>query len=301
MSNFSKSQRVVSNYRARINSLPGKYLGELEKESDIKNSERYKKIENEINQKIQAEAKKYREMAINQLESIYKDCEKNIENHYKKTPTQEMINKIQMVKMRRHISPTELQLLIEQYADCYDAAQVLFEIAEDHGYTVKNLPGIDDMKHALDAVKANQLFFLNAYQGEDSVKTSPTMITLERYFRSENNYGFADVKSSQEADQMFWRDIVGFGSPEMFDTEGRPGKDAKVRYRFNMPSELNKFIKEQTEGLTDEEKEDKANEILSQCPNQWSAAYRHYKATGEEVPLLEDGERINTYGEIIPG
>lgn len=297
MGNFNRIMREGRVFRGKYDSLMARYKKEMDANADLAGSARYEQLKNEINARFKADATQLRLNAKKKLDSIFETCESNIDGHFKKEPTQAMVNNITLLNMRQNISPSEISIYLNLYDNCYMACQVIKEKAESLGYTVTGeYLTIDDEYHALDVIKTNVVGFIEAYNGlddlggPDNMVTSATMLRLAPYFQSEDAYTqYTDVKSSEEADQEFWDQIVGFGSPDILDAEGtlRKSKNTPVSYYFANIDGLLKFIDVKTQGMSDTEKVIEINNILNDCPPQYGAAYRNYRATGEKVDLME--------------
>ena len=110
---------------------------------------------------------------------------------------------------------------------------------------------------------------------------------LYQYFQGDEDYINTPAKSTDNADALFWKKVVQIGTPAMLDSEST-GEKVKAELFFKDLDGLMAYMDKRTAGLEGRELEDKQNEILSECPGQYGAAYRYYKANGEKVPLNVD-------------
>lgn len=280
--------------RGKLDALYTQKKNELDKNSGWFDSPNGEKLRLEIIEKYNQKAAQIRAESVKRLKAIIETSNENIESHFKKEPTQAMVNNITLLNMRQNITPSELNVYIDMYGDCYMAFSVLKEKAESLGYQLHvSLLTIDQMKWALEVVGDNVIGFVEGYNSIEGVGDTPAhqvMITrLERYFRSELNYAtdFSDARSSEDSAMNFWNDIVGFGDPAMFDKEGtvRKSNRTAVAYYFADMDGLLGFINIKTQNMNPEEKDTTINNILKDCPDQYGTAYRYYLSTGEKIDL----------------
>lgn len=171
-----------------------------------------------------------------------------------------------------------------------NAMRRLQQIAKSHNMQIV-APDTDAMMRAIDVLEGNFAMYIQGYTGDDH-SMSASVKQLHEFFQPEEAYINTAVKSSKNVDSIFWQKMVGIGSPSMLENENNTHGSTDVKYFFDTLDGLVAFIDKQTVGLEDKAYTDKINEILADCPGQYGAAYRYYKATGEKVPLIEAGEEI---------
>ena len=154
MGNFNRIMRVGRVFRGKFDNLRSRYKKELDANADLAGSSRYEQIKNEINARFKADATQLRLDAKKKLDPIFEACKTSIEGHFKKEPTQGMVNNITLLNMRKDISPSEMGIYLNQYGDCYMARQVIKEKAESLGYVVTaEYLTFDEEMRALDVVE----------------------------------------------------------------------------------------------------------------------------------------------------
>lgn len=290
--NYMRLWRVLQGYRGDYDKLQSQYEKQLDSQAKFKGSKGYDEIQRDLQaQKTQKKATLFRE-TIRKMDPIIADCEEAINGHFKKEPSQGMVNNITLLNMRQNITPSELDLYFDMYGDYPMAVQVLKEKAESLGYRVTApFLTIDQMKWALEIVRDTFIGFIEGYDSLDNVESlaqKAMILRLEPYFQSEEGYiNHTDVNSSEEAALQFWNDIVGFGDPSIFDKEGSVPKsqNTQVVYYFSDLNGLLKFIDAKTQNLGVNERDTVIQDILKDCPDRYSAAYRNYLATGEKIDI----------------
>ena len=198
-------------------------------------------------------------------------------------PTAEMVSTLSILGMLDNITPGQLQLYAEQMSDCPLAMLRLQQIASAHNMRIV-VSDPDALLHAVDVIEDNLAAFVDGFNGNEQEGTFRVR-TLYRYFQPEEVYSNSAVQSSENADALFWKDIVGFSSPEAFEETGNAQSVPEVQYFFGETDGLIDFIKKSRAKSSDPDKVE--NDILAKCPEQYGAVYRAYKATGAKLPLEE--------------
>ena len=198
-------------------------------------------------------------------------------------PTAEMVNTLSILGMLDRITPSQLQLYAGQFSDCPLAMLRLQQIASAHNMRIV-IDDPDALLRVVDVIEDNLAAFIEGFNGNEQ-DSSFRVRTLYRYFQPEEVYSNSTVQSSENADAMFWQNIVGFSSPEAFEEMGDSQNVPVVQYFFGETDGLIDFIKKSCEKSSDPDKTE--NDILAKCPEQYGAVYRAYKATGAKLPLEE--------------
>lgn len=140
---------------------------------------------------------------------------------------------------------------------------------------------------AVDILEDNLSAYINGFNGNESL-CGTRVRQLYLYFQPEEYYAQSDLKTSENADKLFWERYIGIATPEIFDNPNKASKKPIVQYFFGGIDGLLDFINKAKSESMGENEEDVINRILSNCPDKYSAAYRLYMATGEKLPLNED-------------
>lgn len=203
-----------------------------------------------------------------------------------KPPTSENVNTLQILGMLDSITPTQMKLYAEQMSDCPLAMLRLGQIASAHNLKLV-ISDPDALLKAVDILEDNLSAYINGFNGNESL-CGARVRQLYLYFQPEEYYAQSDLKTSENADKLFWERYIGIATPEIFDNPNKASKKPIVQYFFGGIDGLLDFIKKAKSESMGENEEDVINRILSNCPDKYGTAYRLYMATGEKLPLNED-------------
>lgn len=200
-------------------------------------------------------------------------------------PSPEIVNTLQLLSMLDDISPTQFNLYAAQMEDCPLAMQRLQQIAKAHDQKIY----VDDPENrlrALDLLEGNLANYLENFTGD--ITHAPFSVqSMYRYFQPDDSY-MGNPKTptdTERVNKMFWDDFVRLSSPDVFDDPDNAKGAPKAQYFFSDVAALSAFIKKMTAGVTGSMVEDITNQILENCPEQYGAIWRSYKATGEMLDL----------------
>ena len=186
-------------------------------------------------------------------------------NRIIKPPTAEIVNTLQLLSMLDEISPTQFSL--------YAAQRIIIDDPENR-------------LRALDVLEGNLANYLENFTGE--VTHAPFSVqSMYRYFQPDDAY-MGNPKTptdTEKVNKMFWENFVKLSSPEVFDDPDNAKGAPKAQYFFSDVAALSAFIKKMTAGVTGSVAEDLTNQILQNCPEQYGAILRNYRATGEMMDL----------------
>ena len=200
-------------------------------------------------------------------------------------PSSEIVNTLQLLSMLDNISPTQFNLYAAQMEDCPLAMQRLQQIAKAHEQRIY----VDDPEsrlRALDVLEGNLANYLENFTGD--ITHAPFSVqSMYRYFQPDDSY-MSNPKTptdTERVNKMFWNDFVRLSSPDVFDDPDHVKGAPKAQYFFSDVAALSAFIDKMTAGVTGSLVEDLTNQILENCPEQYGAILRNYKATGEMLDL----------------
>lgn len=292
MSNYRNMMRRMRQYTAAVEKNYKSRTAALEKDdvADKKGSTWYDRYVAEVDRKIEAERVRLGTEVQKELVGMIDTMRKNVGQKITKAPTTDMVNTLSLLRMMDTVNPTEIREYAAQMADCPLAMKALSQIAEKNSIRIA-VPDTEEMMRAVDVIEGNIANYIQNFTGDSNMSASVKMLH-DMYFQAEDYYANTDAKSAENVDKAFWRDIVQIGTPAMLDDGDNAGNTVDVKYFFSGLDGLMEFINTHTVGLEGSAKEDKINEILSDCPGQYGAAYRYYLANGEKVPLLEEGETL---------
>lgn len=292
MSNYRNMMRYMRTYTAKVEKNLNSRTSLLEKAdvADKKGSPWYDRYVAEIDRKIEAERVRLMGDAQKELVGMIATMRENVSKRITKAPTADMVNTLSLLKLMDSVTPTEIKGYAEQMADCPLALKVLSQIAEKNNIRI-GVPDTEEMMRAVDVIEGNIANYIQNFRGGGAMSASVKMLH-DMYFQAEDHYAQTDIGSSENVDNAFWRDIVQIGTPAMLEDADSAAGAIDVKYFFSGLDGLIEYIDSQTQGLDENAKTDKVNEILLNCPGQYGAAYRNYLVNGKKVPLLEEGETL---------
>lgn len=97
---------------------------------------------------------------------------------------------------------------------------------------------------------------------------------------------------TDKVDKLFWSEYVRLSSSEVFDDPDNAKGTPKAQYFFGDVKALAAFIDKMTAGVEGSLVENVTDTILTNCPEQYGAIYRNYKATGEMLDLNGSNENV---------
>lgn len=283
MSNYKNAMRRMRKYAAEVKKNYDSRGPELAKLAQFKGSPFYDHQEEEINHKVEAERIKLGESVKKDMTAILGDMRENVNKRITKAPTPEISACLSILGQLESLTATEVSLYAQQMVDCPLAMRRLNEIAGKHEIRVR-VPDIEEMLRAVDVLEGNFAAFISGYTG-DIDKAPASVRQLYQYFQGDEDYTCTAIKSTGNADAAFWLDIVQIGTPAMLDSEAATRETIKAELFFKDLDGLLAYMDKQTDGLSETEREDKVNEILKECPAEYGAAYRQYRANGNKKPI----------------
>lgn len=289
MSNYRNAMRRMRQYTAAVKKNFDTRAAEIEKLSEYKGSPFYDKEVSKVDQKIEAERVRLATAVQKDMIDMVDSMRKNVGKRITQAPTTDMVNSLAILGMLDTINPVDMKQYAMQMADCPLAMKRLQQIAKSHNMQI-TAPDTEAMMRAVDVIEGNFAMYIQGYTGNDHTMSASVKQLHDLYFQSEESYMHTSIKSCERVDAEFWKTVVGIGSPDMLESNDNMSAVTEVNYFFASLDGLLSFMDEQTAGLSEKECSDKINEILSNCPGQYGAAYRYYKASGEKVPLIETGE-----------
>ena len=143
-------------------------------------------------------------------------------------------------------------------------------------------------KKDLDQLEGYLAYFLTNFNG-DTVYAPATVLRMLPYFQPDEQYMESPNRplDTDKVNKFFWSEFVQLSSSDAFDDPDHVNGAPKAMYFFGDVKALSAFIQKMTVGVEGSLVEDITNEILSNCPEQYGAIYRNYKATGEMLDLNE--------------
>lgn len=240
-------------------------------------------------ERIQKESDKKRaamgESCAQELSSYLKTMRENVKNRVSKAPTAEQVATLNILSKLDNLTIKDVELYADAMKDCPLAMRHLSQIARGKDIGIY-LPDPVDLLGAVDALEANLSSFIENYKGD----TEQSGTVLERQLIQILSLDDETVKgtrfgSLERADQAAWNSILlpsGNYDPAAF--EGETPVPMVKRFYNDLPA-LIEAIKAEQEGLSPVDATKKENEILSECPENYGAILRNFRATGEVLPL----------------
>lgn len=225
------------------------------------------------------------EEAKKNLISTFQKMREIANNRIIKPPTTEIVNTLQLLSMLEKITPTQFNLYAAQMEDCPLAMQRLQQIAEAHEQRIF-VDNPESRIQALDVLEGYLANYLENFTGD--VNRAPFSVkSMYRYFQPDDSYmGSSKTPTDTErVNMMFWNDFVKVSSPEVFDDPENASAAPKAQYFFKDLDGLSAFMSKMTRGMEGSLVEDMESKILENCPEQYGAIWRNYKATGEKMDL----------------
>lgn len=286
MNNFRNVMRRMRVYTSAVKKNYDSREVESKKREDIKGSTRYDAEMAEVDKRIAAKNVSLKKEVQKDLTESLAEMRKNISQRVTKAPTADMVNSLSILGMLDTVSPTQIKFYAEQMVDCPLAMQRLQQIARNNDIQIM-IPDSEAMVRAVDVLESNLANYISGFDGSTDNMAFSVKRLYDLYFRPEETYLGTQVDSAEKVDRAFWENIIGIGSPDMLENAETAGtQSVKVQHFFANLDGLMEYMKKQTEGLEGKAKEDKENEILADCPNQYGANYRAYKATGQKLPYF---------------
>lgn len=253
------------------------------------------------------EVSSIRETVKSQRIAIVEEAKKNLISTFQKMreiankriikpPTTEIVNTLQLLSMLEEITPTQFNLYAAQMEDCPLAMQRLQQIAKAHEQRIF----VDDPESrllALDVLEGHIANYLENFTGD--INQSPFSVkSIYRYFQPDDSYmGNSKTPTDTErVNMMFWNDFVKVSSPEVFDDPENASGTPKAQYFFKDLDGLSAFMAKMTKGMKGSLVEDMEAKILENCPEQYGAIWRNYKATGEKMDI--NGQSFENESEV---
>lgn len=177
-------------------------------------------------------------------------------------------------------------------ADCPLAMQRLQQIAKAHEQRIY-LDDPDTKLKALDNLESQLAYFLGNFDGDTS-HAPATVLSMLPYFQPDEQYMGNPNRplDTDKVDKLFWSEYVRLSSSEVFDDPDNAKGTPKAQYFFGDVKALAAFIDKMTAGVEGSLVENVTDTILANCPEQYGAIYRNYKATGEMLDLNGSNENV---------
>lgn len=289
--NFSKAIRVMKEYVSSAENLLAESDTKIKAQERYKGSEGYNSDVADIKQEATSKMLELKKAAKEKINKIGEDMRNNAFTRITKAPTPEMVSTLQLLKMLDdEVTPDDINNYMEVMKDTPIAMRVLNQIAEKNHISI---PRIDSEKinRAAEVVIYNFLNFIDGFNGNDS-ECSASIRMLYPYFQSDMKYKEQNI-TGKAVESDLWSKLVGYATPVILDNpEVEKGLTVKAQYFFKDIPEMLKFMDKSIEGVDPDSKEAYGilNGILDNCPDQYGAAYRHFLATKEMMPLNEEAE-----------
>jgi len=269
-----------------------RHAGDVERErlSMLKNQDEitetvFHREMNEVNQKIEERRVSLAESLKQDLMETLSEMREIASREITRPVTQEMAATLQILGMLDDITPTQLSLYARDMSGCPLAMKRLQQIAASHDMRI-HMDNPEDRLTAIDYLEGRLVDFLLGYTGDEDDSTSSSRALLP-YFQPEEAYmGNAEtLVDTERVNRTFWREFVGQSDPGLYDNPDGDTKPPKAQYFFSDVEALSAFIIKATSGLVGPMQEAAVNAILADCPEQYGAAYRCFKASGEKIDL----------------
>jgi len=248
----------------------------------LKGSPYYTETVEKIKQRHEAERQRIVTEGNTAIEKQMAEMRENVYNRITKAPKFQQVAIMQMLHMVESITPRELQLYAAQMADCPLAMKALAQYAERLNMRI-NTPDTDSMIDTVDTLEWNLKALNNGFTGDENAAPASVRMIL-RYFMSDSDYQGTPAQSTANADKAFWSDVIQRGTPDMFDSEYGDTKP-EIRYFFPDLDKLLSYMDKATEGMSEQAAAQTREQILQDCPAEYGAAYRLYKAQGTKAPI----------------
>lgn len=222
-----------------------------------------------IQEGIKAQTVKVKTECKKDLMGTLEEMRRGAGNQIIKPPTQEMVSTLQLLAMQR-----------------------LQQIAKAHEQRIY-LDDPDTKLKALDNLESQLAYFLGNFDGDTS-HAPATVLSMLPYFQPDEQYMGNPNRplDTDKADKLFWSEYVRLSSSEVFDDPDNAKGTPKAQYFFGDVKALAAFIDKMTAGVEGSLVENVTDTILANCPEQYGAIYRNYKATGEMLNLNGSNENV---------
>lgn len=145
----------------------------------------------------------------------------------------------------------------------------------------------------LNNLESQLAYFLGNFDGDTS-HAPATVLSMLPYFQPDEQYMGNPNRplDTDKVDKLFWSEYVRLSSSEVFDDPDNAKGTPKAQYFFGDVKALAAFIDKMTAGVEGSLVENVTDTILANCPEQYGAIYRNYKATGEMLDLNGSNENV---------
>ncbi len=298
MGNYSSVMRTMRKYVSDARSNHGKMQEKLQGLEQFKNSVYYTEKAAEVKKTAQDALTYLRRQAQDELTDTFAQMRANVKKRVTKAPTQDIAASLSILGQLDEITVPQMSMYAEIMSDYPLAMQLLRQIGTKHNIKV-SVPDVEAMTRSVDVLEDNVYAILAEYDGSDK-QMRMSLERLKGYFQPEENFlDMPGVQTAEKADAAFWNNIIQCGSPTMLDDPNMSGTPVKVDHFFNSLDGLLKYIDVHTQGLNVQERDEKINEILESCPDNYGAIYRNYRATGDKLPLNQSIDE--TFERFVAG
>lgn len=227
------------------------------------------------------------------LDQMRLDAQKNIVTQ----PTADMVNVLSLLKLADKLTPIEVRLYAEQMRDCPLAIRLLRQIAATYGIIVSE-PNTEIQLERINGLDGATAYYISSYEGNSNDPlASGTMQMIERalhdaafYKQTTANLSYYDMQrlnacdTVEKAENRFLNDFTKSTDRTGFEPNAHAATP-EVKLHFDTLDSLISYIDKTTDGEPSVAKDIIRESILNDCPDNYGAAYRNYKATGEKLPL----------------
>jgi hypothetical protein len=295
MSNLSNYFREMRLFRERMIDAYEEYQKNFKALDNFRGSHFYDVKTEELETEHNAKTKSIRERAkaslVPILDQMRQDAAKNIVTQ----PTADMVNVLSLLRMADRLTPTEVKLYAAQMRDCPLAIRLLRQIASSFQIIVAE-PNAEIQLDRINDLDGAAAYYISSYTGfSGDPLASTTMQLIERGLHNESFYkqatanvsyydSFTACDTVEKAESRFLNDITNSADRTGFEPNAHSATP-EVKLHFDTVDHLVAYINKAVEGEPPVAQDVIRESILDDCPDNYGAVYRNYKATGEKLEL----------------
>lgn len=273
--NISLAMATLRAFRADAIQEVSKYRAELSEQEKFKGSEHYNKVVPAIHD---AHKQRMRDMRVGRdysLDAPFEAARASVEARLGSAPTADMIYTLQLLRDSESISVRQMGVFAHQMKNCPLALVQLSNIAAKHGLFI----AVEDPETQLERLEAFEnaaRFYVSTFDGtEDASNMQPSVRMMDAVLH---------LDTPKEAEDAYLAQYFNITDVSHYDNAYKPAP-ATAYYQFSDARELSKYIMQRTKGMDGDASSAIEKHILANCPDNYGAALRNFRATGENLEL----------------
>lgn len=286
MSNLSNYFREMRIFRGRMEDARSEYDQALKRLEPTAGSQYWREHSEALEKNYAEKMQGIRKKAIDALTPILAQMRIDAGKNIVQTPTADMVNVLSLLRMAEKLTPTEVRLYAETMKNTPLALRMLRQIAAQHSIIVGE-PDMEVQLNRIDQLEGAAAHYIERYKGFDDPVSLPTTRRIDGALHEQAYYKqFAGKVTQTVAEDMFLVDFTGSNDRTGFEANASVGTPP-VKLNFKTLDDLIAYIDTAIKDEPPVTRTVLTESILADCPDNYGAAYRHYKATGGKGNQIE--------------